>query len=146
MHLFLRKADINDADIILQWRNDILTRNSSFSKELIDFDTHRKWFDNKLSDDNCFMYILMDGTERVGQIRIDKIKEVGEISYMIAPHKRGMGYGKKMIELIQGMVPSNIKALTGIVENSNEASKKCFRNNHYSEFSAKDITCYVKVL
>ncbi|MDO4166472.1 MAG: GNAT family N-acetyltransferase [Eubacteriales bacterium] len=146
MSIFLREATKDDADIILEWRNDPLTRNQSFSKGLIDRETHIQWFLNKLSDTNCFLFILMDGTERVGHLRIDKVNDIGEISYMIAPDKRKRGYGKKIIGLSERVVPHNINALIGLVQNTNESSKKCFISNHYSEFSAGDIICYIKVL
>ncbi len=146
MSIFLREANTNDAQIILEWRNDPLTRNQSFSKEWIDMDTHLHWYHNKLSDKNCLMFILMDGTERIGHLRIDRVNDIGEISYMIAPAKRKMGYGKKIIELSESIVPHDIKALTGLVQNTNESSKKCFIDNLYSEFSAGDIICYIKTL
>lgn len=146
MSAYLREADIDDAEIILEWRNDPITRENSFSKDLIAPKTHIKWFDGKLSDENCFMYILMDDTERVGQVRIDKVNDIGEISYMIAPNKRKMGYGKQIINLVEGVISSNIKVLVGLVETSNEASKKCFAANGYSEFSGGDIVCYIKLL
>ena len=146
MNAYLRKANIDDANIILEWRNDPLTRENSFSKEPIDPETHIKWFNSKLSDENCFMFILVDGTERVGQLRIDKVNDIGEISYMIAPNKRKMGYGKQIIKLAEGAVNSNIKVLVGLVESFNEASKKCFIVNNYSEFTGGDITCYIKLL
>lgn len=146
MSAYLRKATIDDAKIILEWRNDPFTRENSFSKNLIDPETHIKWFNGKLSDENCFMFIMMDDTERVGQLRIDKVNDIGEISYMIAPNKRKMGYGKQIVKLVEEVINSNIKALVGLVENFNEASKKCFVTNNYSEFSAGDIVCYIKLL
>ena len=146
MNAYLRKATLDDAKIILEWRNDPLTRENSFSKDLIDPETHIKWFNSKLSDENCFMFILVDGTERVGQLRIDKVNDIGEISYMIAPNKRKMGYGKQIIKLAEGAVSSDIKVLAGLVESSNEASKKCFIGNDYSEFTSENITCYIKLL
>lgn len=146
MNTYLRVADINDAEIILNWRNDKLTRNNSFSKDAIDLETHLKWFNGKLSDENCYMYILMDDTERVGQIRIDKVNDIGEISYMIAPDKRKMGYGKQIIRLIDEIAKDKIKVLVGLVESFNEASKKCFIASDYSEFIGGGITCYIKTL
>ena len=132
--MYLRKANINDAYIILEWRNDPRTRQNSFSKEIIDMETHLKWFNAKLTDENCFIYILMDGEERVGQIRIDKANDVGEISYMIAPDKRNRGYGKTMLKLVDTVIDKRIHALTGLVEVANEPSRKCFIANGYSEF------------
>ena len=146
MSAYLREANIDDAKIILQWRNDSLTRENSFSKDLIDPETHIRWFNSKLSDKKCSMFIMMDGTEKVGQLRIDRVNEIGEISYMIAPNKRKMGYGKQIIKLAEGAVSSNIKVLVGLVESFNEASKKCFIINDYSEFTGGDITCYIKLL
>ena len=146
MGLFLRDADINDAEIILEWRNDSLTRNNSFSKELIDYETHIKWYKSKLSDKDCYLYILMDDTETIGHLRIDRVNDVGRISYTIAPGKRKRGYGKRIIELSESVVTGEIKALAGIVESSNEPSKKCFIHNKYAEFANGDIYFYIKLL
>ncbi len=146
MDLFLRSADINDAAKILDWRNDTLTRDNSFSKELIDFDTHIKWYESKLSDESCSLFILMDGAEKIGHVRIDTVNDIGRISYTIAPDKRNMGYGKKIIELSEKAVSSRVKVLTGIVQSSNEPSKKCFRSNNYAEFFSGDIVSYIKII
>lgn len=77
MSCLLRKANIKNAQIILDWRNDLLRRNSSFSKKIIDFETHIKWFRNKLSNKNCLMYMLMDELECVGLLRIDVVYGFG---------------------------------------------------------------------
>lgn len=146
MGLILRKADINDADIILEWRNDKVTRNNSFTKELLDPAGHLIWFRGKLSDESCFMFILMDGSEKIGYLRIDCINSIGRISYIIAPCKRNKGYGKKIIGLSESVMPDNVKALAGFVNNSNEPSKKCFIRNGYTELAAGDISFYIKLL
>ena len=146
MNLFLRPANRDDAEIVLEWRNDKQTRENSFSKDVIDLDTHLKWFEGKLSDENCFLYILMDGDERVGQIRIDRMNNIGEVSYMIAPDQRGKGYGKHIIKLIDGLMKDKVKVLVGLVEDSNTASRKCFEANSYSEFTGGNLICFVKTL
>lgn len=146
MSAYLRKANIDDAKIILEWRNDPLTRENSFTKDPVDPETHIKWFNDKLSDENCSLFIMMDDTEQVGQLRIDKVDNIGKISYMIAPDKRNMGYGKQLIKLAEGVIGSNTKVLVGLVESFNEASKKCFIYNDYSELIGGDIACYIKLL
>ena len=130
----IRQASMNDAEIVLEWRNDETTRNNSFSKDVIDFETHKKWFRSKLEDESCFMYILEDASVKAGQIRIDKVNDVGEISYTIAPTKRGQGYGKKIISMLEDVIPTEIKVLMGLVEEQNVPSKKCFIANGYAEF------------
>ncbi|MCI8308228.1 MAG: GNAT family N-acetyltransferase [Lachnospiraceae bacterium] len=146
MGLFLRGADINDAEIILEWRNDSVTREHSFSKECIDYETHMKWYKSKLSDKDCYLFILMDNTEKIGHLRIDRVNDVGRISYTIAPGKRNRGYGKKIIELSERVVTDGIHALVGMVELSNEPSRKCFRHNNYAEFASGDIYFYIKLI
>lgn len=137
---------MDDAKVVLDWRNDELTRANSFSKDIIDLDSHLNWYKRKLDDDSCYLYILMDGEERIGQVRIDLVNDVGEISYMIAPESRGKGYGKDIIALCDGVKNGGAKVYMGLVEKDNEASKKCFIRNGYAEFVGGDIYCYVKVL
>ncbi|MBO4309650.1 MAG: GNAT family N-acetyltransferase [Lachnospiraceae bacterium] len=146
MGVILRKASFEDAKIILEWRNDRVTRENSFSKDIIDYETHIKWFASKLEDENCFMYMMESDEETVGQIRIDRVNGFGEISYMIAPAKRGMGYGKKILSLIENNLPDKVECLLGLVENQNGASKKCFEDNGYSVFPGGEITCFAKIV
>lgn len=146
MNLFLRNAAITDAEMILRWRNDPVTRTASFTKNEIDLESHKKWYSARLESPDCFLFILMHDSECIGQLRIDRINDVGEISYMIAPEKRGMGYGKKIIELASTAAPAGLRVLTGLVESSNEASRKCFLKNGYTELTGGNICCYIKVL
>ena len=93
-----------------------------------------------------YRYILKNESGRAGQLRIDKVDEMGEISYMVAPDKRNRGFGKRIVELAESVVTQDMKALIGLVENQNEFSKKCFRVNNYSEFSGGQVTFFVKIL
>lgn len=142
----LRNVSIEDAEIILAWRNDEDTRKNSFSKEIISFETHMKWFSSKLEDENCFMYIMEIGPKPVGLIRIDKVSSFGEISFMIAPDERGKGYGKRILSLAEDNLPKGIDTLIGLVENENKASKKCFADNGFSEFKGGETICFAKTV
>ena len=144
--MYLRDASIEDVEMIFEWRNDFATRCNSFSNNIIDMESHTKWFNRKLSETNCYLYILMDGEECVGQIRVDKVGDVGEISYLIAPDKRGKGYGKQILKLVEQSVDENIKVMVGFVKIDNQPSRRCFIANNYSEFIEIDIVCYIKAL
>ncbi|WP_029231888.1 GNAT family N-acetyltransferase [Butyrivibrio sp. VCB2006] len=140
----LRRATMDDALDVLVWRNDETTRQNSFTQDLISQEDHLKWFKRKLEDENCIMYILEDGTS-VGSIRLDVTDNIGEISYMIAPDKRGKGYGKKILKLVeQTSEAGEIKSLVGFVNESNPASAKCFESNGYVKLIANNIYCYIK--
>ena len=132
MTLYLRRATIEDAEDILRWRNDPKTRENSFTSDVIDLETHMAWFERKLGQSNCLMYILMADECKAGNIRVDITDGVGEISYMIAPEHRGKGYGKEILALIEKELPPDARILVGEVLENNIASARCFEANGYS--------------
>ena len=142
----LRPVTKEDADIILEWRNDNESRENSFSKDIISHDDHMSWFDKKMADEKCHMYMLTDDDVPVGHIRIDRVNDIGEISYMTAPDKRGMGYGRKIIAECEKVLPDGISVLIGMTLKDNEGSVKCFTANEYSEFTGGNLNCYIKTV
>ncbi len=144
--LKLRKAKNDDAEFVLECRNDPQTRKFSFSESLIDYDSHKAWFNLKLDDPNCFIFILFDGSERVGQIRIDRVNDIGEVSYAIASDMRGNGYGNAILKLCEKVLPSDITVLMGVVKKENIPSIKCFQFNGYSQFECGDLVCFIKTV
>lgn len=144
--MILRKATIDDAMDILTWRNDPLTRVASFNKEEIDPDSHMNWFRKKLGDENCELFILADGDEKLGHIRVDIDGDTGTISYMINPVHRGKGYGRDIIKLLDGSVSKRVSVLSAFVEKNNIASMKCFEHNGYERSENEDAINYTKQL
>ena len=149
MALFLRNATIEDARDVFNWRNDPTTRENSFNKDEIDLESHMLWFGKRLGREDTLMYILTDGTEKVGNIRIDIGGRTGEISYMIAPDARGKGYGKKMLALLEKTLSESeagkrINKLTGSVLKNNKASCRCFLSNGYTQTEEEDSYCFTK--
>jgi spore coat polysaccharide biosynthesis protein SpsF len=142
--IYLRRATMEDAEDILRWRNDETTRANSFTRDKIDLVTHKKWLEKKLSQPGCYMFILMNGDDKVGNIRVEKEEDAGEISYMIAPEHRGRGYGKKIIALVEKEMPPEVKTLIGLTLKENEVSGKCFLANGYTSSDAEDALCYSK--
>ena len=66
---------------------------------------------------------------------------------MIAPDKRGRGYGKKILSIVEDEARRHgIKALTGLVKAENEASKRCFESAGYAFASGGAIAAYIKTL
>ena len=149
MNLSLRRATIEDARDVLRWRNDPATRENSFNKAEIDLNSHLAWFERKLNQKECLMFIMMDDGQKVGNIRLDVTDGVGEISYMIAPEYRGKGYGKKMLILLEAElneIGADVKTLTAFVLKDNIASMRCFLDNGYTGEDAGDSFCYSKML
>ena len=149
MALFLRNATIEDAQDVFNWRNDPGTRANSFNKDELDFESHMLWFGKRLGRENTLMYILMNGNQKAGNIRIDIEGTTGEISYMIAPEARGKGYGKKILALLEKTLSETpagerITGLKGSVLKGNKASCKCFIANGYTQSEEEDSYCFTK--
>lgn len=146
MSAALRKAEMSDALMVLDWRNDPVTRENSFSADPISPDTHLKWFERKLSDEDCGLFVLTEGDENIGFIRVDITGKEGEISYMIAPGYRGRGYGRMIIKLVEDKVPERVEILKAYTLTGNVISGKCFAANGYSECECEGKNCYTKKL
>lgn len=146
MAVYLREATIEDGVDILEWRNDPATRQNSYTKEVISLNSHMNWFQKKLADGNCHIFILMDDDKKAGNIRVDVSDSLGEISYMIAPGARGRGLGKKILALVEKELPASVTALTGMVLKTNGASEKCFLANGYTSEDAGDSLCFSKTI
>ena len=61
MQQYLRKATIEDMDLLFQWANDSVVRKNSFSTAEISYEEHMKWYHNLLKREDCMQYIYMDG-------------------------------------------------------------------------------------
>lgn len=97
-HLHLRAARSEDCRLVWEWANDAEARAASFSSESIKWDIHRGWYANKLTNPNCFFYIVSDarGTP-MGQIRFELGQRRAVVSISVAKETRGKGQGAALI-------------------------------------------------
>lgn len=144
--LTLRPATMEDAELILEWRNDADSRANSFQGDIISPDTHMAWLKNKLENRSAMLFMVLDRQEEIGHIRLDILGKIGEISYMVAPKKRGQGYGEALLTLLCRQQLAGIEVLVGMVQKKNPASGKCFTKAGFTCFAGGDTDCYVKVL
>lgn len=137
----LRKAIFNDWKILLDWRNDPLTRNNSFKQDKISKQTHKVWFTNSLSNIDREIYILENNLISVGSIRSDK-NSANEyiLSWNIAPDQRGKGYGIKILEMF---LQNKIGKFIAEIKPENIASIKMVQNNGFEKL---DETTYIKII
>jgi RimJ/RimL family protein N-acetyltransferase len=95
--LRIRQATLADAEMLLDWRNDKISRQSSCQTKIIPLDTHLTWLREKLADPNTLIYIF-ETNQPVGQVRFEKKRNSAEVSIVVAPAERGHGVGKEMLE------------------------------------------------
>ena len=134
--LRLRRATMDDADIILEWVNDPLDRANSFDSRMISREEHLAWMRDSLDDPTRFLYILEDDGVPVGHIKLYREGDRADLGYCIAPSCRGRGYARTMLRLLVDAVhveDAGIKTIVASVKHQNEASIKALLGNGYVE-------------
>lgn len=95
----LKRATMEDADDLFNWRNDPETIVNSFNTEPVQYETHIQWFKNSLSNpDRIILIGINESNEKVGMVRFDISYPEAEIHLNVTPDKRGRGYGKTLIQ------------------------------------------------
>ncbi|MBN9004586.1 MAG: UDP-2,4-diacetamido-2,4,6-trideoxy-beta-L-altropyranose hydrolase [Rhizobiales bacterium] len=95
----LRRATLEDSQILLDWRNDSETRaNSTFSAP-IKRSTHIDWLNQKLSDPATILLIGEQAGIPIGTVRFDPLSDgAREVSIVLAPTARGRGVGRLLLD------------------------------------------------
>lgn len=141
--LKLRLATRADMDILYNWANDPITRENSFNKNPISYETHVKWFEKMMSAKDIIQFILMYDDIPIGQARLSIEDDWALIGYSISEAYRGMGYGKKLCQLLINKVKEeypHIKKLVAQVKPQNVASAYCFQKcGFYKSFEQYEL-------
>ena len=102
----LRRVTYGDAEQLLVWRNDPLTRANSRTTGEITSAMHRAWLGVRLADPHEQLFIAEDDGSAVGTGRISDDTSSSEISLTVAPERRGKGYARQIITALLTRVRS----------------------------------------
>jgi UDP-2,4-diacetamido-2,4,6-trideoxy-beta-L-altropyranose hydrolase len=124
----LRLVNKSDCERLWKWANDPDVRAASFSSDPIPWEQHTQWFDSRLSDSDCVIYIAMLRGTPIGQIRYDVSGNQAVIAISVDRRHRGKGHGSSIIRLasrkIFGLLPVDI--VRAYAKPGNEASARAF--------------------
>ncbi len=99
LELYLRRAAIDDATILWQWRNESQTRAMSRHSSMISWEAHIAWLTRRLANADTMTLIGLHGREPIGVVRFDRRADgTAEVSINIAAHVRGHGLGKRLLQ------------------------------------------------
>ena len=98
-HLTLRKVIDTDESLLFNWANDPDVRKWSFNQNIITLNEHRTWFNEKLKDSRCSMYLIFCGCTPIGQVRFDDEGDFTRIDYSIERQYRGRKLGKRILDM-----------------------------------------------
>lgn len=127
--LELRDANEADGDLIYRWSNDPATRKASFSSEPIAWSDHLDWMRARLADPNAMQFIATDlAGDLVGLVRFDCARDTAVISIVVAPERRGRGWGPALIEAGCSEVTSRRPSTRVVakIRHDNIASQRAF--------------------
>ena len=130
MRVVLRPATSNDAELLLEWRNDRETRASSRSTAPVSAAEHERWLATTLARADRRLYVgLLDG-EPCGFARLD-LEEGGEaeISVAVAPKLRERGVGRSLIRAAAAAAfDAEIRRVRAEIKPDNAASLRAFES------------------
>lgn len=127
----IRKANIEDCQLLFDWVNRPEVRNSAIDSCIISFENHHKWFISKLNSELTYIFILEFANKPIGQIRYDKLDSYWYIDYFIDTNYRGYGLGKLIIQ--KSLALNDKKKFKAIVKIDNYASQKVFKSLEFKE-------------
>jgi UDP-2,4-diacetamido-2,4,6-trideoxy-beta-L-altropyranose hydrolase len=126
-NLNLRPAHPADVGLFFSWVNDPAVRQQSLQPEPIPWSTHRRWFDDRLADGSCKLFVLEARALPVGQIRFELNGGVAHIDYSIDAQFRGRGWAHRLMALgMEQMAAIRPLAFRAQVKASNPASMAVF--------------------
>lgn len=113
-HLTFRKAQFDDWQMLLDWRNDPITRQNSLNSSVLTEVDHKSWLKNSLANPKRAIWIAMIqqsqqstpfATMRCDQFTEHKIikkyhleESTQELSWTLSPDFRGRGLGSAMLK------------------------------------------------
>ena len=130
----LRAASNKDRRLIWEWSNDPDVRAESFSSEAIPFNDHVKWFESKIGNPDCFLYIAEDSSQTpIGQVRFELEDNDATISISLDRKFRHKGYGSMIIALASQNIFAVSKAsvIHAYIKERNFASASAFKKAGY---------------
>lgn len=138
--LKLRQVNEQDCELLWNWVNDPVVRSASFSSDLISWEDHVNWFNNKLNSPNSYIFIALNDQDKpIGQIRFDvNSKLQADIDLSINSEERGKNYASYMITLAVNYIfnYTEITFINAQIKSDNQASIKSFQK---AGFSCVDI-------
>jgi len=126
----LRKVSEKDCRLIWEWANDPEVRAESFTSKAIPYNDHVKWFEGKINDPDCYLFIAENSKRKsVGQVRFELEGNDAIISISLDRKFRGKGYGSIIIALAAKKIfeISEVKVIHAYIKKGNIASMSAFQ-------------------
>jgi RimJ/RimL family protein N-acetyltransferase len=125
--LVVRPASLRDVDVLLEWRNDPVTRAASFQSEPVGRAEHSEWLERALASDDTVVSVGELAGRPMGTVRLDLRASGATISLTIAPWARDRGLARPLIrKALRQAATLGISRVYAHIRPQNHASQQAF--------------------
>jgi LmbE family N-acetylglucosaminyl deacetylase/RimJ/RimL family protein N-acetyltransferase len=141
--IHLRLATVDDTERLLQWRNQPFYWKNSTTQTTVTREEHQAWCARALNNPDHLIFIVMQGSEPIGQVRFDRRDEMAVISVYLVEERTGRGLG---IEAIRRGTQAafkewNISKVVACVRQDNLHATRAFAKSGYTESKVDSGFC-----
>lgn len=132
--LRLRRVREEDRKLLWEWANDPVVREASFNTDSIPWETHIIWFNKKIADSNCLIFVFFNDEDTpVGQMRFETSGREAESNVSVSASHRSIGYGSQMIQMASQRLfrETGVKKIYAHIKPENKASIRAFKKAGY---------------
>ncbi|MDA9943708.1 GNAT family N-acetyltransferase [Paracoccaceae bacterium] len=123
-----------DSADILDWRNDLHTRNMSLTTDTISYDEHSEWFAKMLNDCSHIGFIGEINGEKIGAVFVKVDNKKAKISINLNPAFRGKKFSTALLKICINstlILYPKIVYFIAEIKSTNTASFKIFSKNGF---------------
>jgi spore coat polysaccharide biosynthesis predicted glycosyltransferase SpsG/RimJ/RimL family protein N-acetyltransferase len=133
----VRRARLEDADLLRAWRNDPTTRAVSRSAGEVGQQEHLSWLRSSLERPDRLLLVGLRGDQPVGTVRWDaESGRAWEVSIAVAPQARGQGVASALLAAgevaLWEQLSEPAEALLAVVHRDNAPSRRLFVASGYA--------------
>lgn len=140
---YLRKASLDDCQLLWRWANQPEIRAASFNSHPIAWDEHVHWFNQKLQDRNVLFYLGKDNELQgaIGYARFSLEDRRAILSIGIDAECRGKGLGRRLLSLAteSAFAESEVDFIDAYVKPQNAASIRLFSHAGFQRADVANI-------
>jgi len=131
--LVARPATLDDARLLLDWRNDPVTRAGSRSRDEVAWEDHVAWLTRTLGSSERRLLVVESEGAPVGVVRWDDLGDRDwEVSITVAPAARGQGRALPLLRAgEEALGVAGPVRLVAAVHRENAASRRLFERAGY---------------
>jgi UDP-2,4-diacetamido-2,4,6-trideoxy-beta-L-altropyranose hydrolase len=140
LSLTYRRAVAADMLLLYNWANDKLSRANSYFSEPISLETHKKWFEKKLTEKNVLIYIAEVDNKPAGMVRYEVSDENAVVGILVGEDFRGRGLAAGFLrDTARLYFQENNKPVVAFIKKDNTASVRSFEYANYKKIKGEIV-------